>query len=733
MLAPAQTGLSEASGLAAYGLASVPARPAPELGPYVRFPGVHQAAVEWRTATPQPSIVEFGQQASLGLRVAYPEATTNHSVLLSGLKPKTRYYYVVRLMTDAGEQAGDLSGFETDFNYRVAPWAPARSPFPDEPASEFYGRLAEALLEQTGITKGYALDYGCGNGRLAYELARRSDLTVMAVTEDAAAAAEARQALQQAGGYGTRLTVHHRSLDRLPYTKDWFNLIVASDLLAGEPVGGVATELLRVLRPSGGVAMLGLPAGVEGTIQRWASLDRWAAGVPTNAATIRRDPNRLVHITKGPLANIGEWSHNYGDAGQTASSHDRRITAQGMRLQWFGDPGPRGFTDRQARNPAPLAANGLLYLQGNNRLSAQDAYNGRIYWSLEVTGLRRVNLPRDGGNMCADETSLYVAVRDRLWRLAGYTGRLVQDYAVPTGPALDWGYVASAGDRLYGSSVKRGGFYTLFDGSWDYWYDSTSSPGEIAKICSVDLFCLGKTDGRLLWRYTNGVIINTTLAIGGGRVYFVDSRNPVLAAQATGRISSSALWQQNNLVALDAATGQVLWEQPFPAPVSPSPIVLFLCYADERLVLVDSTSRYYVFAFSATDGSRLWSRSHAWRRDHHGAHMYHPVIVQNLVIVEPYAYDSRDGHVVRSDLPERGGCSTMSAAGQVVHYIDWDYTKGSPFLWDVTTDQRVELAGTRSSCWLSVISAGGMVFLPPASAGCACRFPIQSTIALTAP
>jgi hypothetical protein len=32
-----------------------------------------------------------------------------------------------------------------------------------------------------------------------------------------------------------------------------------------------------------------------------------------------------------------------------------------------------------------------------------------------------------------------------------------------------------------------------------------------------------------------------------------------------------------------------------------------------------------------------------------------------------------------------------------------------------------------------VISGGGMVFIPAASAGCACTFPLQSTIGFVAP
>ena len=73
-----------------------------------------------------------------------------------------------------------------------------------------------------------------------------------------------------------------------------------------------------------------------------------------------------------------------------------------MALQWFGKPGARGMIDRQGRNPPPLTSNGFLYVQGDNRIWGQDAFNGTILWNYEFPSeLRRVNTTRDGRNMCA--------------------------------------------------------------------------------------------------------------------------------------------------------------------------------------------------------------------------------------------------------------------------------------------------------------------------------------------
>ncbi|MEI2724445.1 MAG: methyltransferase domain-containing protein [Verrucomicrobiota bacterium] len=599
-----------------------------------------------------------------------------------------------------------------------------------------YASVAQGILDHSGLARGYCLDYGCGDGRLAYELARRSDLNIIGVAEDAATVARARQALQAAGLYGSRVTIIQSPLAKLPHTKDVFNLIISADLLTATNVPGQSSEMFRVLRPGGGVAWLGYPTGVGGSLSNWPVLDAWVrAGISATNALIQTDSGRSVKVTRNALAGGGTWSHGYGDPGNTACSQDQRIVGTGMRLQWFGMPGPRGMIDRGCRNPQPLSVNGVLFNEGLNRLSAQDAYNGRIYWSLEIPKLIRVNIPRDTSNTCADEGSLYVAVRDTCWRLNAYSGELTQYYKVqPPNPGTnhDWGYVACVTNRIYGSSVKRGAAYTEYSGP-AYWYDSLGTEST-AKVCSDNLFCVSKTNGLPLWTYTNGVIINSTITIGGGRIYFAESRNATAKSQATGRITSTALWQDLYLVALDAASGTPLWQQSLTnITVSPYPVVFFLSYTGEKLLLASSTSQFYLYALNAQTGAALWQKSHAWLRDNHGGHMYHPVIVGNTVYLEPFAYDIATGNIVKSGLPGRAGCSTMSAAANMIHTVQQNYDSAALCFWDLGTDNRRQMVGSRASCWMSLISAGGMVLSPSASAGCTCRYPLQTSIGFEAP
>src|SRR5436853_442173 len=82
--------------------------------------------------------------------------------------------------------------------------------------------------------------------------AKRSELQVIGREPDAARADASRRALDAAGLYGPRVSIHHGPLDELPYSDYLFNVVVAVG------AGASRTEVLRVLRPCGGVAF---PAG----------------------------------------------------------------------------------------------------------------------------------------------------------------------------------------------------------------------------------------------------------------------------------------------------------------------------------------------------------------------------------------------------------------------------------------------------------------------------------------
>ena len=81
---------------------------------------------------------------------------------------------------------------ESDFNYSRPDISDIKSPYAEDSLMRKSKAAAEAILNAVKIRKGYAIDYGCGEGRLAFALAKGSELSVSGVTDVADQAARAR-------------------------------------------------------------------------------------------------------------------------------------------------------------------------------------------------------------------------------------------------------------------------------------------------------------------------------------------------------------------------------------------------------------------------------------------------------------------------------------------------------------------------------------------------------------
>ncbi len=696
------------------------------VGPYLQFVEQDVATINWETEQPSACILEYGETVPLSMRVEDGIPKTVHEITIRGIKPETTYYYRIKSVgSQKTERVSRLYNFDSTFNYSLARSPDTPSPYPEDELTSLYALAAKQIVENTNAKKGYCLVLGCGEGRLAYEIAKRTDLKIIAVEEDESKVAAARKALDKAGLYGVRVTVHHSSLSQLPYGNYFANLIVSDRMLISGEVTGTAAEMLRMLRPCGGVAYLGQPANAAkyGKTLNRAELEGWLKQAPIPKWTLNEEDGLWAVIRRGSLPGSGDWSHVYADAGNSTCSGDKLVQSP-MNILWFGRPGPRPMLDRGCRKPAPLSTNGRLFIQGDRRIFGLDAYNGTILWTLEIPALRRVNIPRDSGNMAASNDYLHVALGNKCWRLDADTGERSFTYDVPRAKKsqethYDWGYLACVDDQILGSGVKQGSFYTGAEGEW---YDSKNlTSGETYKVTSDYLFALQQGDGKEEWTFSSGVIINSTIAIGDGRIYFVESRNPAALAMKTGRIGSE-LSAEQYIVALNVHTGEKLWERK--KDFSKSSIVLYLSYADGKLIVLDSSDKYHLYAFDAKDGSPLWEQHHNWVRTHHGGHIQHPVIVGGVVYAEPCAFNLKTGEAVKTDMPARGGCGTMSASSSCFFYRD-----GYHGMWDVKAGRRDKWIGIRPGCWLGIIPAGGIVLAPESSSGCSCAFPIQTSIA----
>ncbi len=230
---------------------------------------------------------------------------------------------------------------EHPVTHRMSGQSPMWHPFPQDGLTDFYQSAAKEILDRSGHKSGYCLVLGSEQGRLAYELAQQSELTVIGVEPDAAKAAESRQALERAGVHATRVTIVNAPLDQLPFSNYFATLIVSDSLLLGGKLPCDPEQIARHLKPCGGVAILGRPAdapAVDDPVTDQA-MTEWLTEL------YHREEGEVIAaapwfmLRRGKLAGAGAWSHQYGNVGNTSYTDDQRIR-DGLGVLWYGDPGP---------------------------------------------------------------------------------------------------------------------------------------------------------------------------------------------------------------------------------------------------------------------------------------------------------------------------------------------------------------------------------------------------------
>ncbi|MCE9546060.1 MAG: PQQ-binding-like beta-propeller repeat protein [Planctomycetia bacterium] len=688
-------------------------------GPYIQFTEPSVAIVRWTTEKPSATILEIGEEGRL-YHDARPKRV--HEVRLDHLRPTANYRLQVRTLTDGQPGIAEPQIVESFFNYTSPGFDGVASPYAQDALTQACVRVADRVVRERVADRGMCFVIGCGDGRLALEIARRTNLCVIGLETDPAQVAMARAALQKTGRYGVRVSVQQvRSYDEIEtLPSGCANLIVSQAFAASGQLPGRAEEICRILRPLGGIAVLGRP-NVNSTETSPASerLNAWLARasfekrVSTDGglwATIRRSE---------PLPGAGEWTHQYGSPSNAAFGDESLQGATSMAdlsIQWLGRPGPRHQADRMVRKPAPLVSNGRLFCQGMGRLTALDAFNGVVLWSLEVPGLNRYNMPRDGGNYCADDDYVYLIHEKQCWKIDASTGKVVRmfDFVDDSGRAVDptWSHVALSGDLLIGSTAREVSHYHEHWGS-DSWFDQRIGP-KTGKVCSMGLFALDKETGKKRWSYVKGLVVNSSLTIGDGRMYFVEVRDESLVtsilADQWGRLYGSV--PNMSHVALDVQTGKVLWERPFVGDCGMT--AFYQAYANGTLVTVGCSQPYKVFAFDAKNGDKRWSADVKLDGEGHGGATQRPVIVGNKIILCTTVVDLKTGERLQNC--PRGNCGTACASTFALFYRAGDIS-----MWPVVGNEpSTMLAQVRPDCWLSMVPGSGMFLAPEGGGGCSC-------------
>ncbi|GAB5407204.1 MAG: hypothetical protein Aurels2KO_54350 [Aureliella sp.] len=523
---------------------------------------------------------------------------------------------------------------------------------------------------------------------------------------------EARAALVKRGIYGRPATVLPASqLASLP--PGVANVVYVQSSLDGEDGANTARLLIGAVKPEG--LLVSLKSYPENAMKPGMS-QIGVLPVGEEKASVFRAAR-----TEGAAA----WSHMYGRADNSAYGGESLAEAdsfEDMAIQWCGRPGPRYQSDRGNRKPSPLAAGGRLYLQGLHRLIGMDAHNGSILWAHELPEVVRFNVPRDCSNWCADEQNVFVAIGNRCRVIDGRTGETETEYEVwnPTQRDMQWGFVARHDRLLLGSPVQSDASFTGFWGS-ESWYDAKD--GEHAKkVCSDGLFALDATTGLMEWNYQSGLIINSTIAVSGTTITFVECRSQGVIDGRARRLEGDEFWQNLFVVSLDVETGNVTWE----TPAKPMPgVSAFYGVATENKYLLQSSQagKFAMYALDSDSGTMIWRGKYDWEADHHGKHLSRPAVVGGKVYLRPLTLDVESGNVLAKRFPVGHQCGTYTASKNALFL-----RAGSLTMWDGKSSAASRLSRVRPDCWISTIPAEGMLLSPEGGGGCSCGGWIETSM-----
>jgi outer membrane protein assembly factor BamB len=628
------------------------------------------------------------------------------------------------------------------------------NPYPDDEVSKRCREAAMEIVSETGITRGFCLVAGSEDGRLAYELAKQTELSIYCIEPDAGKVRTSRTALNKAGLYGSRVTVHQAELSAIPYSNYFANLIVSDTQLRTGKLPGDSRLIMRHLKPLGGVAWLNSPSATD---SRTAETE-WLNGASlTNEATITVATSGTI-LARGALPGAGNWSHQYGNVGNTAVIDEKRVKGD-LGVLWFGDPGPGDMVNRHDGAVGPLSVNGRLFVQGEATISAFDAYNGLFLWKYENKEAIRTGVfqNQNPGNLATSDDRLFNFLKDECFELDAATGIVVAVHRLP--PALDdntreWGYVAYNNGRLIGTATVRADVEAQYRRRGRKTTDSTDG-----------IFAIDVKTGKHLWTYSGGSISHRTIALGDNEVFFIDSsitsqeRERILREDKTElegltgeelKIAEDRMKKLDarTAVAVDAENGKKIWAVGVDvtdcSEIGIGGGQLTMMYKDGVLVLCGANAnghywnqfiagefkRRRLVAISAEAGYTMWKKDANYR--------HRPIVVGNRVIAEPWSFELTTGEQHTKIHPLTGQevpwsmirpghhCGMLTGCDSMLMF-----RSGYTGFYNLDNDEGTRhFAGHRLGCWINAIPANGLVMIPEASAGCVCQFSIASTIVL---
>ncbi|NQV28792.1 MAG: PQQ-binding-like beta-propeller repeat protein [Rhodopirellula sp.] len=634
----------------------------------------------------------------------------------------------------------------------------AARPFAVQPE---LSQVAADILS-SGDAEGYAFWFGSADEHLIDAVAATSPFVQLAVVDqDKARVNRLRQRLNDAGLYG-RVTAHQSEAATFLPPQHVAHMVFVGRTLAAAADSKTLAAIYKAVRPYGGVMYL-LADENRSIIAETVTamkLEQAEVTVADHGVVVRR---------VGELPGSADWTHQYGDIGNTIKSNDSRVKLP-LGVLWFGGSSNMDVLPRHGHGPTEQVIGGRLFIQGMNSLSARDVYTGRVLWKREFKNLgtfdvyydatyqntpldpqyNQVHIPGANGrgtNFVVANDRAYIVEGDTCHVLDPATGATLQDIRLPadsSGDRKEWGYLGVYQDVLIGGlgfANYRSRGDIKFEGDKDLSKNKAGFGGRsLDRAASMALVGFDRHSGEQLWKvdavhsfWHNGIVA------GNGRIFCLD-RNPKRVEEVLKRRGKSAP-DTYRILAIDHRTGQPQWQ------INENIFGTWLGYSESKDALLQAgasasdrlsdESGTGMAVYSGNDGQVRWQNNSL---SYSG-----PCILHNdLIITNANSYkesagafniDNGEQKLIANPLTgelqpwkitRAYGCNSIIASENLL-----TFRSGAAGFYDLLTDSGTgNLGGFKSGCTSNLVVANGVLNAPDYTRTCSCAYQNQTSLAL---
>ncbi|MDA0918948.1 MAG: PQQ-binding-like beta-propeller repeat protein [Planctomycetota bacterium] len=621
---------------------------------------------------------------------------------------------------------------------------------------------AAADILSVGDGEGYAFWFGSADDELIDAVAANSPFVQLAVVDsDKGRVDRLRQRMTAAGLYG-RVTSHQSEAATFMPPQHVAHMVFVGRDIASSGDSRAIAEIYKAVRPYGGVMYLLADrgqAGVAATIQEM-NLEQAEVSVTPYGIVVRR---------VGALPGSADWTHQYGDIGNTAKSNDSRVKLP-LGVLWFGGSSNMDVLPRHGHGPTEQIIDGRLFIQGMNSLSARDVYTGRVLWKREFKNLgtfdvyydstyrntpldpqyNQVHIPGANGrgtNYVVASDRVYIVEGDTCHVLDPATGETLQDIRLPADSSdgqREWGYLGVYKDVLIGglgfaNYLSRGEI--AFDGDKELSKNKAGFGGKsLDRAASLALVGFDRHSGEQLWKmdavhsfWHNGIVA------GNGRIFCLD-RNPKRVEEVLKR-RGKASPDTYRILAIDHRTGQQQWQ------INENIFGTWLGYSEAKDALLQAgasasdrlsdESGTGMAVYSGSDGKVRWQNNSL---SYSGPCILHNDLIitnansykesagafridngQQKLIANPLTGELQPWKITRAY-----GCNSIIASENLL-----TFRSGAAGFYDLLTDSGTgNLGGFKSGCTSNLVVANGVLNAPDYTRTCSCSYQNQTSLAL---